>query len=91
LFICRKMSAADVPHASHAGCISDEDRHYLEKQQAYGDQGFALNDALDLFLERPELGFVWLAFTISVSPALASQLCNLNLDRRSGRKAGRCL
>ena len=64
LFICRKMSAADVPHAFEMlGAFLTEDRHYLESSKAYGDQGIrGLNDALDLFLERPELGFVWLAF-----------------------------
>ena len=39
------------------------DEHYLASSQAYGDLGFrGLNDALDLFLERPELGFVWMAY-----------------------------
>lgn len=40
-----------------------EDEHYLASSKAYGDIGLrGLNDALDLFLERPELGFVWMAF-----------------------------
>ncbi|HXL79468.1 MAG TPA: GNAT family N-acetyltransferase, partial [Pyrinomonadaceae bacterium] len=40
-----------------------EDEHYLASSKAYGDRGFqGLNDALDLFLEQPELGFVWLAY-----------------------------
>lgn len=40
-----------------------EDEHYLASSSAYGDRGvIGLNDALDLFLERPELGFVWLAY-----------------------------
>ena len=39
------------------------DEHYLASSQAYGDLGLrGLNDALDLFFERPELGFVWMAF-----------------------------
>jgi GNAT superfamily N-acetyltransferase len=39
------------------------DEHYLASSAAYGDQGVkGLNDALDLFLERPELGFLWMAF-----------------------------
>ena len=39
------------------------DEHYLASSQAYGDLGLqGLNNALDLFLERPELGFVWMAF-----------------------------
>jgi ribosomal protein S18 acetylase RimI-like enzyme len=61
---CRKMRAADVPDAFHM--LSDflsADKHYLASSQAYGDQGMrGLNDALDLFLERPELGFVWMAY-----------------------------
>ena len=58
------MHAADVADAFHM--LSDflnEDEHYLASSQAYGDLGFrGLNDALDLFLERPELGFVWMAY-----------------------------
>jgi len=38
------------------------DGHYLASSGAYGDGGVdALARALDLFLARPELGFVWLA------------------------------
>lgn len=41
----------------------NEDEHYLASSKAYGDIGLrGLNDSLDLFLERPELGFVWMAF-----------------------------
>jgi GNAT superfamily N-acetyltransferase len=58
------MGAADVRDAFHM--LSDflsGDEHYLASSQAYGDLGFrGLNDALDLFLERPELGFVWMAY-----------------------------
>lgn len=61
---CRKMGAADVRDAFHM--LSDflsADEHYLASSQAYGDLGMkGLNDALDLFLERPELGFVWMAY-----------------------------
>ncbi|MCU1264067.1 MAG: acetyltransferase [Acidobacteria bacterium] len=40
-----------------------EDEHYLASSNAYGDRGTeALMDALDLFLTRPEIGFVWLAY-----------------------------
>jgi len=39
-----------------------DDKHYRASAAAYGDGGVeALNRALDLFLSRPELGFVWLA------------------------------
>ncbi|HKS08314.1 MAG TPA: GNAT family N-acetyltransferase [Pyrinomonadaceae bacterium] len=61
---CRKMGAADVQDAFHM--LSDflsADEHYLASSQAYGDLGLkGLNDALDLFLEHPELGFVWMAY-----------------------------
>ena len=64
MITCRKMTAADVPHAFELlGAFLRADEHYLDSSHAYGDQGIrGLNDALDLFLERPELGFVWLAF-----------------------------
>jgi GNAT superfamily N-acetyltransferase len=40
-----------------------EDEHYLDSSQAYGAGGeSALGEALDLFVRRPELGFVWLAY-----------------------------
>ncbi len=39
------------------------DPHYLASATSYGDGGTAaLDRALDLFLARPELGLVWLAF-----------------------------
>lgn len=58
------MGAADVSEAFQM--LSDflrEDEHYLASSQAYGDLGLqGLNNALDLFLEHPELGFVWMAY-----------------------------
>jgi ribosomal protein S18 acetylase RimI-like enzyme len=58
------MGAADVREAFEM--LSDflgADEHYLASSEAYGDKGLrGLNDALDLFLEQPELGFVWMAF-----------------------------
>jgi len=61
---CRKMNATEVPDAFHM--LSDflrADEHYLASSQAYGDLGLkGLNNALDLFLEHPELGFVWMAY-----------------------------
>ncbi len=58
------MTAADVTDAFEMlRVFLREDEHYLASSEAYGDRGFhGLNDALDLFLERPELGFVWLAY-----------------------------
>ena len=61
---CRKMGAADVSDAFEMLTeFLSADEHYLASSQAYGDLGLqGLNNALDLFLERPELGFVWMAF-----------------------------
>jgi len=58
------MTAADVADAFEMlRAFLSEDEHYLDSSRAYGDRGFqGLNDALDLFLEQPELGFVWLAY-----------------------------
>lgn len=40
-----------------------DDAHYRSSAARYGDGGAqALTRALDLFVARPELGFVWLAF-----------------------------
>jgi ribosomal protein S18 acetylase RimI-like enzyme len=63
LITCRKMTAADVTDAFEMlRVFLREDEHYLASSKAYGDRGLGLNDALDLFLEQPELGFVWLAY-----------------------------
>jgi ribosomal protein S18 acetylase RimI-like enzyme len=64
MITCRKMTAADVSDAFEMlRAFLSEDEYYLASSKAYGDRGFqGLNDALDLFLERPELGFVWMAF-----------------------------
>jgi GNAT superfamily N-acetyltransferase len=57
------MTAADVRDAfKMLSAFLTADEHYLASSAAYGDLGVrGLNDALYLFLERPELGFVWLA------------------------------
>jgi ribosomal protein S18 acetylase RimI-like enzyme len=64
MITCRKMTAPDVADAFEMlRVFLNEDEHYLASSEAYGDRGFqGLNDALDLFLERPELGFVWMAY-----------------------------
>jgi ribosomal protein S18 acetylase RimI-like enzyme len=64
MITCRKMKAADVQDAFiMLTTFLSEDEHYLASSKAYGDIGVrGLNDALDLFLERPELGFVWMGF-----------------------------
>jgi ribosomal protein S18 acetylase RimI-like enzyme len=59
----KAMSAAEMEGAFdllRAFLAADE--HYLDSASAYGDRGpQALRQALQLFLSRPELGFVWLA------------------------------
>lgn len=64
MITCRKMTAGDVADAFEMlRVFLSEDEHYLASSKAYGDRGFqGLNDALDVFLEQPELGFVWLAY-----------------------------
>ena len=69
---CAPMTAATAPGAF--ALLSEflrEDGHYLASSGAYGDGGGdALASALDLFLARPELGFVWLASAeVSATPA----------------------
>src|ERR1700752_73975 len=61
---CRKMGAADVADAFQMlSAFLGEDEHYLASRAAYGDKGMrGLNDALDLFMEHPDLGFVWMAY-----------------------------
>ena len=58
------MRAADVRDAFELlSSFLTADEHYLASSRAYGDQGLrGLNDALDLFLEQPEFGFVWMAY-----------------------------
>ena len=60
---CAPMTAATRPGAFAllSGFLRG-DGHYLASSSVYGDSGGdALARALDLFLARPELGFVWLA------------------------------
>jgi GNAT superfamily N-acetyltransferase len=62
---CAPMTAATRSDArALLGAFLGDDTHYLASAAAYGDGGLAaLDAALDLFLARPELGFVWLART----------------------------
>ena len=64
MITCRRMSAADARDAFEMlSSFLSQDEHYLASSAAYGDRGVrGLNDALYLFLERPELGFVWVAY-----------------------------
>jgi GNAT superfamily N-acetyltransferase len=57
------MGAADIPAAEELFlAFLQQDPHYLEVASVYGDAGpEALTRALSLFVERPDLGFVWMA------------------------------
>ena len=73
---CVPMTA-ETRGAAHEliGAFLDDDTHYLASSAAYGDGGAeALERALDLFVARPELGFVWLAWA-RVEPRLAVGAC----------------
>lgn len=61
---CRRMTAELVPDAFEMlSAFLREDEHYLASSDAYGDRGVeGLHDALDLFIRRPQLGFVWMAY-----------------------------
>ena len=61
---CAEMTAATRSAAmALLGAFLREDDHYRASSAAYGDGGpAALARALDLFLMRPDIGFVWLAF-----------------------------
>jgi ribosomal protein S18 acetylase RimI-like enzyme len=63
--VCEPMTAATRTHAQRLlGGFLDGDAHYRASAAHYGDGGAdALARALDLFLARPEFGFVWLART----------------------------
>jgi GNAT superfamily N-acetyltransferase len=61
--VCEPMTRATRASAQRIlGAFLRDDPHYRGSAAQYGDGGTrALDCALDLFLERPELGFVWLA------------------------------
>ncbi len=61
-YICRPMNSANLAEVQDLlNQFLSHDPHYLASSTAYGDQGpQALAQALRLFIERPELGFVWL-------------------------------
>ena len=60
---CETMTAATRAQALQLlGRFLADDTHYRASAAHYGDGGIeALERALDLFLGRPEIGFVWLA------------------------------
>ena len=62
-----------------------EDAYYLDSRSTYGDQGEAgLKRALALFLERPELGFVWLTPDEEKALPLAACVASFAISTSSG-------
>lgn len=60
---CARMGTGDVSAAEELFlAFLQQDPHYLDVASIYGDGGpEALGRALRLFIDRPELGFVWTA------------------------------
>ena len=61
---CERMTQSSAGDArALLGAFLRDDAHYRASSGAYGDGGdAALDRAIALFLARPELGFVWLAY-----------------------------
>jgi GNAT superfamily N-acetyltransferase len=61
---CMRMSEVNAGDAQALlGTFLRDDAHYRASSRAYGDGGAAaLDRAIALFLARPEVGFVWLAY-----------------------------
>jgi len=74
---CAPMQAATRSDAAALlGAFLRADDHYLASSTAYGDGGdAALAAALDLFLARPGLGFVWLALADAPDGRVAVGAC----------------
>jgi len=75
--LCAPMTGATRGEARRLlGGFLERDAHYRSSATVYGDGGAAaLERALDLFLARPEVGFVWLALTTAASGARAVGAC----------------
>jgi len=73
---CAPMENDTLPAARHLlGRFLGGDAHYRAVAQTYGDGGdAALDRALALFIERPEIGFVWIA-AIDAQPVGACVCC----------------
>lgn len=74
---CERMGAATRGDAlALLGAFLGADAHYRASAGAYGDGGrAALERALDLFLHRPEIGFVWLAYARDGAARVAAGVC----------------
>jgi ribosomal protein S18 acetylase RimI-like enzyme len=66
------------------GAFLRDDAHYRASAGAYGDGGeAALDHAIALFLARPAIGFVWLAYA-GETPAGACVVCRAISTSRGG-------
>ena len=76
-FACAPMTAATrVDAETLLGSFLRDDLHYLASSAVYGDGGTeALRRALALFLARPEIGLVWLAFAHESGAPIAVGAC----------------
>ncbi len=74
---CARMTAASRNDArAILGEFLVSDTHYRATAGRYGDGGIeALDGALGLFLARPELGFVWLAYAYDAGRREAVGAC----------------
>lgn len=74
---CEPMTAATRDDARGLlGAFLGDDEHYRASAAAYGDGGAeALDRALDLFVARPALGFVWLAYAGAGGERVAVGAC----------------
>ena len=74
---CARMSQASAADArALLGAFLRDDAHYRASAGAYGDGGgAALDRALALFLARPEIGFVWLAYAQEAVQDMAVGAC----------------
>ena len=82
---CAPMTAATRPGVARLlAQFLGADEHYRASASAYGDGGpRALEHALDLFLARPELGFVWIA-EVNDDVAGACVVCHAISTSRGG-------
>ena len=76
-FSCARMDAGTRNDArAILGAFLGADAHYLASSAAYGDGGpQALDRALDLFLARRDVGFVWLAHADGAGPRTPIGAC----------------
>lgn len=102
---CTRMTAETIPDTYRL--LRDflmHDEYYLESSEVYGHRGEgAIREALNLFIARPELGFVWLAYEdgtpvavcmacFAISTSTGSLVAKLDdvyvIDKKQGQGAG---